>query len=121
MWGRVIEIMTATWLLLSPFIFRAQGQAAILWFDVCVALLIAVLSSVSYWRPLQYAHLAILIIAIVLVLVGRFSTPMPAVAAHQNHIFVGYFLMMIAIIPNNASQPAEDWLQSVELYRGPRS
>ncbi len=115
MWGRIVELMTAVWLLFSPFIFDAQDNAAILWGDTGVALLIALLSGLSFWSRLQYAHFAILLIAVALVLVGRFATPPPAIAAQQNHIFVGFFLMMIAIIPNNASQPPAGWQKRISI------
>lgn len=114
MWGRVVEMMTAVWLLLSPFIFGAQADAAVLWGDVATALLIAILSALSYWHPMRYAHVAILLIAVGLVLVGRFVTPPPASPAQQNHIFVGFFLMMIAIVPNTASQPPRVWQRSIQ-------
>lgn len=109
MWGRIVEMMTGVWLLLSPFIFAAQRDAAILWGDIGSAILIWVLSGISYWPPLKYAHWGILLVAVGLVLVGRFSTDMPATAAQQNHIFVGLFLLMIAIIPNEASRPPMQW------------
>ncbi len=38
MWGRVIEIMTAVWLAVSPFIFRVQSNATLLWADLGIAL-----------------------------------------------------------------------------------
>ncbi len=114
MWGRVVEIMTAVWLLLSPFIFGAQGNSAILWGDIGTAALICLLSGASYWAPLKYAHWGILVVAASLVLVGRFSGEMPATPPQQNHIFVGLFLLMIAIIPNEASQPPVQWRKSLQ-------
>jgi hypothetical protein len=115
MWGRVVEMMTAVWLLLSPFIFQAQENPYILWGDTATALLITLLSGLSYWYPLRHAHFAILFVAIGLVIAGRFLTPPPAVAAQQNHIAVGLFLMMIAIIPNSASLPPSGWCKAIEL------
>ncbi|TWU26760.1 hypothetical protein Pla52o_06150 [Novipirellula galeiformis] len=108
MWGRMIEIMTAVWLAASPFIFRSQADAMILWGDLSIALLICTLAGLSYWRPTRYAHLLILVVAVGLILWGRFfDTPPPAV--HQNHIVVGLFLLMIALIPNHASHPPTAW------------
>ena len=115
MWGRVVEVMTAVWLLLSPFVFSAEDNPYILWGDIGTACLIALLSGLSYWHPLRHAHFAILGIAVGLVLVGRFVTPPPAIAAQQNHIVVGFFLMMIAIIPNSASLPPSGWCTAVEV------
>ncbi|GAA4467954.1 SPW repeat domain-containing protein [Novipirellula rosea] len=110
MWGRVIEIMTAVWLSLSPFIFRSQAQPGVIWFDSITALVIAVLAGLSYWRPTQHAHVLILVIAMGLSLYGRFVDPPPS-PWQQNHIAVGLFLLMIALIPNDASQPPSAWLE----------
>jgi len=109
MWGRVVEIMTAVWLAVSPFVFRVQSDPTILWADQIIALSICVLSGLSYWRPTRHAHLLILLIAVGLIAWGRLSgTPPPFI--HQNHIVAGLFLLMIAIIPNHASDPPPVWL-----------
>ncbi|MCA9156688.1 MAG: hypothetical protein KDA72_00095 [Planctomycetales bacterium] len=115
MWGRVVEIMTAMWLMLSPFIFAVQNDAAIFWGDIGTATLICLLAGASYWPPLKYAHLGILLIAAALIVVGRFSSGMPATAPQQNHIFVGLFLLMIAIIPNEASRPPVQWRDTMQV------
>ncbi|MFG0256190.1 MAG: hypothetical protein ACF787_14010 [Rhodopirellula sp. JB053] len=108
MWGRVIEIMTAVWLAASPFVFSVQSDSSILWGDFGIALLIATLSGLSYWHPTRHAHLGILLVSVGLVLWGRF-TVIPPPPAHQNHIVVGLFLLMIALIPNYASLPPRGW------------
>ncbi len=108
MWGRVVEIMTAVWLAMSPWIFHASDNQSLMWADLGVSLLIAVLSGLSYWRPTRYAHLLILAVAIGLIAWGRLAgTPPPFI--HQNHIAVGLFLLMIAIIPCDASNPPKAW------------
>jgi len=113
MWGRTVEIMTAVWLALSPFLFRVQDDATIVTADSLIALTIACLSGLSYWRPLRHAHLLILVAAIGLVVWGRLAgTPPPPI--HQNHICVGLFLMMIAVIPNHASLPPRAWQQAAD-------
>jgi len=112
MWGRVVEMMTAVWIALSPFIFRASHDPTIVWADNLIALSIVTFSSISLWKPTQHAHLIILGIALGMIIWGR-SSSTPPIPAHQNHIFVGVFLMMIAIIPNNATRPPENWLKPV--------
>ncbi|MCM2372529.1 SPW repeat domain-containing protein [Aporhodopirellula aestuarii] len=108
MWGRVVEIMTAVWLAASPFVFSSQSDPAILWGDLLIALLICILSGLSYWPPTRHAHLLILLVAIGLIAWGRFAV-LPPPPEHQNHIVVGLFLLMIALIPNHASQPPRVW------------
>lgn len=112
MWGRVVEFATAVWLAASPFVFGVQSDETVLWADQIVALLICILSGLSYWHPTRHAHLLNLLVAIGLAAWGRFAvTPPPP--EHQNHIVVGLFLLMIALIPNNASRPPEAWCEKV--------
>ncbi|TWT64895.1 SPW repeat domain-containing protein [Allorhodopirellula solitaria] len=108
MWGRVVEIMTAVWLAVSPFVFGVQDNGTLLWADIGIASLIWLFSGLSYWRPTRHAHLLILLVSAGLVLWGRFAE-IPPTPAHQNHIVVGLFLMMIAVIPNQASLPPQAW------------
>ncbi|MFG0266180.1 MAG: hypothetical protein ACF8AM_13695 [Rhodopirellula sp. JB055] len=110
MWGRVVEIMTAVWLAASPFVFGIQSDTTVLWADQTIALAICVLSGLSYWHPTRRAHLLILVVAIGLTAWGRFAE-LPPTPIHQNHIVVGLFLLMIALIPNDASRPPAAWCQ----------
>lgn len=108
MWGRVIEIMTAVWLALSPYIFRVNHDSTAIGVDSLLALSIAILAGLSYWQPTRHAHIGILLIALGLALYGRFAESPPS-PWHQNHIATGLFLLMIALIPNHASQPPQGW------------
>lgn len=114
MWARVIEIMTAVWLGYSPFIFREEGSTSLIWIDFCLGLAIADLAGLSYWPPTRHAHLITLAIAGGLVIYGRFAE-LPPTPAQQNHVVVGLFLLMIAVVPNHASQPPRQWMKPVEL------
>lgn len=109
MWARVIEIMTAAYLALSPFFFQTQDLGRLVLIDSLIALTIAALAGASFWRPTEYAHFFILIVATGLAVWGRLAEPTPLPPAHQNHIVVGLFLLMIAVIPNEASQPPREW------------
>lgn len=113
MWGRVVEIMTAVWLGFSPFIFRTEPPTSLIWLDFCLALAITVLAALSYWRPTRHAHLVTLGVAGAMVIYGRFAE-LPPPPAQQNHIVVGLFLLMIAVVPNQASQPAKQWMKPVD-------
>jgi hypothetical protein len=102
MWGRVVEMATAVWLAVSPWVFEQHQHNA--WFELLVALAIVILASLSYWPPTRHAHLGILLIAVGLMVWGRLDGTPPS-PIHQNYIVVGLFLLMIAIIPNDASNP----------------
>jgi len=111
MWPRIVEMMTAVWLALSPFIFRAQSDPVIVWVDSLVALLIVLLAGASYWPRGRHAHLVILLVAVGLIVWARFAqSPPPPV--HQNHIVVGLFLLMVALLPNEASDPPRQWRET---------
>ncbi|QDV45570.1 hypothetical protein Enr13x_54490 [Stieleria neptunia] len=111
MWGRVVEIMTAVWLAASPFVFRVQDSESFVLVDSLIALLVAILAGLSYWSPTRHAHVLILVVATGLTFWGRFAE-LPPPPIHQNHIVVGLFLIMIAIIPNDASRPPRQWRSS---------
>lgn len=118
MWGRVLEIVTATWLAASPWIYRAASDTTLVTADLLVALLICVLSGFAYWPKTRYAYLGNLAIGLGLIIWGRIgATPLPP--EQQNHIVVGLFLMMMALIPNHASQPPRVWRASSSTAADP--
>ncbi|QDU95063.1 hypothetical protein [Lignipirellula cremea] len=111
MWGRVIEINTAVWLAMSPYIFAAQGRPGAVLFDTTAALVVGVLAGLSYWRTTRHAHLLLVVLAPAIAIYGRLAEASPS-PWNQNHIVVGLFLLMIAVIPNEASLPPEAWREA---------
>lgn len=121
MWARVVEVMFGCWLAVSPFIFGHPDDVPALWWNdfLCATAIIA-LALLSYYRPLQYAHLALIAVGLWLVGFGYVNSTPPAAPAYQNEIFVGLFLLMFAIIPNEASQPPAAW-REFHAEQGTRS
>jgi len=114
MWPRVVECMLGCWLLVSPFVFRYGDQNNAWWVnDQIVGLAIITFGLMSYWRPTRRMHLLTLVAALWLVLFGRFGHEHPFPPAAQNYITLGFLLMMIAIIPNEASRPPAVRLEPV--------
>lgn len=111
MWGRVVEMAIAVWLALSPFIFRVQHDARAIAIDFGLSTIILLFASLSYYRPTRYAHLLTLVVAVGMLAWGRFAYGSPPPPIEQNHIFVGFLLLMIALIPSEASLPPEPWRQ----------
>jgi len=110
MWARVTEFMLACWLAVSPFIFQHPAERLDLWCtDWAAATLVATFALLSYLRPLGLIHLATAVLAIGLILFGRFSSPGHIEPALQNHIIVGLLLLMFAIVPNYATRPPRAW------------
>jgi hypothetical protein len=59
MWARVVEVMFASWLAVSPFVFRHAPDERTFWTtDLLCASATIVLALLSFWRPLCHAHLA---------------------------------------------------------------
>lgn len=109
MWPRVVEVMLAVWLALSPFIFPDASSNPSQWLLYGLATLIATLALLSYWPPARRAHLGILIVAIGMILWGRFAASSPPPAGYQNLIAVGLLLVMFAIIPSDCLRPPPVW------------
>ena len=110
MWARVVEIMLGCWLAMSPFIFRHAAEATMFWAnDLTCALIVVTLATLSFWEPARKSHLGILVIALWLVGYGYFGAPYPTPGALQNDILVGLLLLMLAIIPSEASLPPRAW------------
>jgi hypothetical protein len=110
MWARVVEVTIGCWLAMSPFIFRHPADERALWAnDLLCAFGVVALALLSFWRPLQYAHFAIIAVAFWLIGFGYLHRPHPAPPALQNDVLVGWVLVMFAIIPNDANLPPRPW------------
>lgn len=117
MWARVCEFMIGCWMLVSPFIFHHGADARLYWItDLACSVLITFLAAISCWKSMRHAHLAIILVAAALVVIGRFgsSDSIHVPPAGQNEIAVGFLLMMFAIIPNHASRPPKHIPQTTE-------
>lgn len=109
MWARVIEGMLGVWLLASPFIFRIPGDETTLWgLHFVLSGVVMTLAALSYVPKLRHAHLVTLVVAGAMIAYGRFAQSEPP-PEHQNLIFVGWLLVMFAVIPNHAESPPRAW------------
>lgn len=110
MWPRVVEIMLGFWLAASPFIFRHSEDQEALWArDLLCALAVICFASLSFWPRARRAHLGIIPVGVWLILAGFFSGVNPSPAALQNDLLVGLILLMLAILPTEASLPPRSW------------
>jgi hypothetical protein len=111
MWARHLELMTAFWLALSPFVLRYPGRPRGPWLhDFCLALLVACIALACHAQRLRRLHLAQLPLAAWLVGSGWWiATSGEPTPASQNQLVVGLLIGMFAIIPSDASQPPESW------------
>lgn len=110
MWPRVLEIMLACWLALSPLIFRyPTGESWLWWHDYMVATLIAVLAMLSFAPPLRRAHLFELLIAAWLIGYGWITSDGIHDAPRQNWMCLGLLILLTAIIPTDCDRQPVAW------------
>jgi O-antigen ligase len=110
MWPRVVEVMLGLWLAASPFIFRHPPDQKALWVrDLACALVVVCLALPSFWRRTRRAHLGILAVGAYLALSAFLSDANPPPAALQNDLIVGIVLLMLAILPSEATLPPPAW------------
>lgn len=102
--------MMGIWLLMSPFIFGHYPEETWLWAnDFFVGSILIVFSLASFWEYTRWAHWLLIPVMVWLAAFGRFSSTPPLEPGRQNEIIVGLVLLLIVIIPNEASQPPRSW------------
>ena len=110
MWPRPVEVMLGCWLAASPFIFsHSSAEPRLWWNDLGSALLIVTFSLFSFWSRATRAHLLNILMALWLVGFGYFGFADQSPPAAQNDLTVGLILLMLAIIPSEATLPPKGW------------
>lgn len=118
MWARVVEVMLACWLIISPFIFRI-GDDAWVWANCLISGSAMLIFSLISFAPsrLEKIHLANVLVAGWMIAVAFWQPDPPPTAPYQNFVVVGLLLMMFAIIPSRASEPPRAWREWNEQKR----
>lgn len=115
MWARVVEVMLAVWLVISPFVFRLENNETFLWTNAFAAgALIAVVSLVSFWPKAEKLHLLNLASGAWLIAVAFAWKDQPPPPAVQNYTVLGLLLMMFAVIPSRSQLPPRPWREFYE-------
>ena len=119
MWARATELGFGLWLLSSPFVFDHPASATSLWLtDLLSGMLLVILSALNYWRPSSRCYLAVPLLGAWLIVSALLSGPHPIPPPRQNHIMVGFIMMMVGIVPNRALEPPEKWSAFEKAARG---
>ena len=114
MWARVVEVMLAIWLLISPFIFRHPTHETFLWVnDFICGSLVAVFALFSFWHPLRKIHLMTLGVALWLWGLGYTSFPEMTPPSQENSVVIGLILLMLAIIPSHSHHTTLSWKEFI--------
>lgn len=112
MWPRVTELMLGLWLVLAPLVFRdTEAIEQFLVRDVAAGSAVVLFSLLSFWRRTEWAHFGTAILALLLGLSAYFGWTRPGPPAAQNEITLALCLLLLAIVPNEASRPPKPWRQ----------
>ena len=110
MWPRIAELLLGVWLLLTPLVFAGTASLdAYVPRDVAAGVAVIVLSLLSFWRRMEWPHLATAVVALGLGLAAYFGATRPGPPAAQNEIGVALALLLFAIVPNEATRPPKGW------------
>jgi hypothetical protein len=119
MWGRILQILCAGWLAISPFALSGYGAPSMLVTitDVVCAAVVALLAAVSYHRRVPQLHLATVIPALWLIGTAILKTPSPPPPIHQSGVITGLLLLLLVLVPTHASSPPRGWDAYNDRYR----
>lgn len=118
MWARAAEVMLGLWLMAGPFVFgHPPGEPRLWWNDLGCGSLVIVVSLLSFWSRTSHAHLLNVGLGLWLVGFGYLGFERPPPAAAQNAFATGILLLMLAIIPSEASRPPRGWRELEEAKR----
>lgn len=115
MWARVIEIMLAGWLAISPFVIHGQAANVGDWnVELVCAGAVVLFALLSFYHRMRRAYLLTIIVGACLTASTLLTAAVPATPAAMNAVAVGLLLMMLGVIPSNASIPPRRWREYLE-------
>jgi hypothetical protein len=109
MWGRYIEILLGLWLIASPWLLPHREPAWRHTNEVVCGLAVIVFAIASFFRATRWAHLMNGAVALWLGLSTYFLEDRPGPPGAQNDITLAYLLLLMFLIPNEASKPPMPW------------
>jgi hypothetical protein len=106
-WARLCEIVIGLWLIASPHVL--PGDYASMAVDYAAGGCVLLLAFASFWRRTRHAHLVTAVLAILASVAVWLTAPVPSPPIVQSRFLAALTLLMLAIVPNRASQPADAW------------
>lgn len=111
MWPRVVEMMLAAWLSVSPFVFPPKaGEEGRTYLEYAAAILMVTLASIACTDRGERLRWGNALIALVLIVMGYPRGD----GAGQNYLMVGLIVLMTAVIPSRATDPPARWRERLE-------
>jgi|SRR5579872_3694671 len=109
MWGRILEIFLALWLISSLFLFaRPMEEPAVPMISLIASSAVILFALLSFRPTWEKMHLLNLLVAFWLLGTG-FLKVAPLAPALQNYIIVGFILLIAALVPSHSDQPPRSW------------
>ena len=108
MWPRYSEMLFGAWLVASPWIFNHPG-GWFYWNDIASGSVVILLAILSFFRATRWAHVAIGAVALWVGGTAYFLFERPGPAAAQNEITTALLLLLLFLLPNEASLPPTPW------------
>ena len=113
MWGRYIEIVLGLYILASPWLLPHREPAWRHLNEIVCGAAVIVFAIASFFRPTRWAHLLTGVVALWLGGSAYVFEPRPGPPGAQSDITMAYLLIMMFLIPNDASSPPGPWRTAV--------
>ena len=109
MWPRYCELLLGLWLMASPWVLPDPDPPMEHFNEIASGAAIVLLSIASFFRPTRWAHLVTGLVALWVGAAAYFFEQRPGPPIAQNDITVAFLILMLCILPNEASQPPPPW------------
>lgn len=118
MWGRILQMLCAGWLAVSPFLLSAGEEPALAFISnfVCASV-IFLLAAGSFYRRAPHLHVATALPALWIIAVAFLAEPSPPPPLHQNGVILGMVLLILIFVPSHAAKPPRGWHEFNARYR----
>jgi hypothetical protein len=104
-----VEILLGLWLIASPWVIPHPEPELRRLNEITSGAVIVILSIASFFQMTRWAHLVTGLVALWIGGAAYFLEPRPGPPGAQNDITVAILLLMVCILPNEASQPPGPW------------
>ena len=109
MWARYIEVFLGLGVIACAWVLPHPEAPWRVWNDVVCGVLVILLAILSFFGPTRWAHIGIGAVGLWLGGTAYFSVERPGPAAAQCEIVLALLLLLMFLIPNEATEPPVPW------------